>query len=47
VQINLIPVLLGAGTRLFESFTTDKIELERTRIVESPSATHLTYRIVK
>ena len=46
VQINLIPVLLGAGTRLFESFTTEKIELERTRIVESPSATHLTYRII-
>lgn len=47
IQINLVPVLLGAGTRLFEHLGTAPIELERTRMVGSSTMTHLTYRLVK
>ena len=46
-QINLIPVLLGAGTRLFEQINAAPLELERTRLIDSSAATHLTYRVVK
>ncbi len=47
IEINLIPLLLGAGTRLFESLGDSHVELQRTRCVETPSATHLTFRIVR
>jgi dihydrofolate reductase len=47
IQINLVPVLLAVGTRLFEHLGDAHIELERTRIVESSVMTHLTYRVVK
>ena len=46
-QINLIPVLLGTGIRLFEQFGVAPLELERTRLIESSAVTHLTYRVVK
>ena len=46
IQLNLVPVLLQAGTRLFEHLGPDRIELERTRaILPSSGVTHLTYRI--
>jgi dihydrofolate reductase len=47
IQINLVPVLLGVGTRLFDHRSDAHIELERTRIAESSVMTHLTYRVVK
>jgi dihydrofolate reductase len=46
IQINLVPVLLGGGTRLFEDLGRHHMELERTRVVESPAMTHLTFRIM-
>ena len=47
IQVHLVPVLLGEGIRLFEHLGGGKIELEKTRVVEAPSVTHLMYRIVK
>jgi dihydrofolate reductase len=47
IQIHLVPVLLGEGTRLFEHLGTERIELERTRVIESPFATHMRFRIIK
>jgi dihydrofolate reductase len=47
IQLNLVPVLLGKGTRLFEHLADARIELERTRMVASSAMTHLTYRVVK
>ncbi len=47
VRIQLVPVLLGAGTRLFDHLGTGPVELRRTRVVESPRVTHLWYRVVK
>jgi dihydrofolate reductase len=46
MQIHLIPVLLGEGVRLFEDLGRVRIELERTRVIESPSSTHLRFRVV-
>ena len=47
IQIHLIPILLGQGRRLFDHLGADRIELELTRIVDGPGATHLRYRVVK
>lgn len=45
LQLNVVPVLLGDGTRLFEGSPTDaKLELART--VEAPGVVHLKYRVV-
>jgi dihydrofolate reductase len=46
VHINLVPVLLGGGVRLFEHLGTTPIELESTRVIEAPGVTHLTFRVV-
>jgi dihydrofolate reductase len=47
LQIHLIPVLFGEGRRLFEHLGADHIELEPTRIVDGPGATHLRYRVCR
>jgi dihydrofolate reductase len=47
VQIHLAPVVLGEGVRLFEGIDPENVELERTRVVDSPRVTHLRYRVVK
>ncbi len=41
LRLPVAPVLLGAGKRLFDRLADQTIELERTRVVESPYATHL------
>ena len=46
-QIHIAPVLLGGGVRLFENLGPEHIELECTRVIESPAVTHLKYRVVK
>jgi dihydrofolate reductase len=45
VRLHVVPVLLGGGTRLFERPLDDRVELERTDVVTTPLATHLTFRI--
>lgn len=45
IQLHLVPVLLGDGLRLFEHLGTDRIELERIRVIEAPLATHMRYRV--
>jgi dihydrofolate reductase len=47
IQIHLVPVLLGAGIRLFDHLGSDNIELETTRVVDSPGVTHLRFRVVR
>jgi len=47
IQINLVPVLLGDGVRLFDHLGTEQIELESTRVVDSIGVTHLKFRVVK
>jgi dihydrofolate reductase len=46
LQIDVMPVLLGKGVRLFENIDTEKIKLERTKTEETTSArTSLTYKV--
>jgi dihydrofolate reductase len=47
IHIDLVPVLLGGGVRLFEHLGTGPIDLERTEVIEAPGVTHLTFRVVK
>ena len=47
LQIHLAPVLLGNGVRLFDHIDPRHIELEKTRVIDSPKVTHLRYRVVK
>lgn len=47
LQIHLIPVLFGEGRRLFEHLGAEQTELELTRIVNGPGATHLRYRVCR
>jgi dihydrofolate reductase len=44
VQIHQIPVLLGGGRRLFELLPS-RIELEIVRVIDTPEATHIRYRV--
>ena len=46
IHVDLVPVLLGGGVRLFDHLGTGPIELERTEVVEAPDVTHLTFRVV-
>jgi dihydrofolate reductase len=45
MQLNIAPVLLGAGTRLFEGIPNADVTLEPIRVVETPDVTHLKYRV--
>lgn len=47
IHIHLIPVLLGDGIPLFDHSSTKPIELERIETIESPSATHLKFGVIK
>ncbi|MFC8677404.1 dihydrofolate reductase family protein [Streptomyces griseorubiginosus] len=44
VQIHQIPVLLGDGRRLFDVLSS-QIELEIVRVIDTPEATHIRYRV--
>ena len=44
LQIHQIPVLLGAGRRLFDVLPS-RVELEIVRVIDTPEATHIRYRV--
>ena len=46
-HMNIVPVLLGEGVRLFDHLGSVPIHLERIRTLETPGATHLSFRVVK
>jgi dihydrofolate reductase len=47
LRIQLIPILLGSGIRLFENLDPEGIELRKISSIETPSATHLRFSVVK
>jgi dihydrofolate reductase len=47
IHVDLAPVLLGGGVRLFEHLGAGPIELMRTEVVEGGGVTHLTFHVVK
>ena len=44
LQIHQIPVLFGAGRRLFEVLPS-RVELEIVRVIDTPEATHIRYQV--
>ena len=47
IYVQLVPVLLGGGVRLFDRLEGGPLELERARVIDAPGVTHLTFRVVK
>jgi dihydrofolate reductase len=45
LQIHVAPVLLGEGTSLFDRLGIEPLGLEATRVIASPSVTHLQFRV--
>ncbi|MBE3558182.1 MAG: dihydrofolate reductase family protein [Ktedonobacteraceae bacterium] len=46
-HMNIAHVLLGEGVRLFDHLGPEPVYLERIRTLETPGATHLSFRVVK
>jgi len=44
LQIHVVPLFLGDGVRLFDQ-VDPAVDLELTRVIESPTVTHLRYRV--
>jgi hypothetical protein len=44
VQIHQIPVLLGQGLRMFDVLPSP-VELDVVRVIDTPEATHIRYRV--
>ena len=44
VQIHQVPVLFGRGRRLFDVLPS-RVELEIARVIDTPEATHIRYRV--
>lgn len=47
INIDLVPLLLGGGIRLFDHLGAAPIELEGIRAIEAPGVTHLGFRVVR
>jgi dihydrofolate reductase len=47
VYVDVAPVLLGGGVRLFDNLGPKPVELESIRVIEVPGVTHLGFRVVK
>jgi dihydrofolate reductase len=46
IRVHVIPVLLGGGTPLFGALDS-AMTLERTKVLVTPAATHLGFRVVR
>jgi dihydrofolate reductase len=47
LQLNVVPVLLGEGARLFEAGAGAGAELDLVRVIDAPGVIHLKYRVVR
>jgi dihydrofolate reductase len=47
LHLDVAPLLLGKGVRLFDHLDIDPIKLERIRVVDAPGVTHIGFRVVK
>jgi dihydrofolate reductase len=45
-QLHVVPLFLGGGARLFDRLGDDAPKVELSRVVDSPTVTHLRYRVV-
>jgi dihydrofolate reductase len=46
LQIHQVPMLFGAGRRMFDILPS-RIELEIVRVIDTPEAAHIRYRVVR
>jgi dihydrofolate reductase len=46
LELDIIPILLGDGIRLFEGLDPEGIELRKTSAIDTPSATHFRYQVL-
>jgi dihydrofolate reductase len=46
LSISIAPVVLGAGKRLFDDGFRETLQLEHLRVLQSPFATHISYRVL-
>jgi dihydrofolate reductase len=46
IDLQINPVILGSGERLFDGFEAGKPALELVRVLEAPGVAHLRYRVV-
>jgi dihydrofolate reductase len=47
IHVDVVPLLLGKGVRLFDHLNIEPIELESIRVLAAPGVTHLGFRVVK
>jgi dihydrofolate reductase len=47
ISLHIVPVLFGAGTRMFDHLGEQHIKLEPISVLDTPTAIHARYRIVK
>jgi dihydrofolate reductase len=45
IDLSIAPLLLGGGSRLFESVGSDAVALEQVRAVDAPGVTHIKYGV--
>src|SRR5262249_44452585 len=46
-EVDLAPVILGGGVRLLDQLGDAPIQLDKVLVVDSPTVTHLRYRVVR
>jgi dihydrofolate reductase len=47
IYLDVVPVLLGGGVRLFEQVGATPVVLETIKVIEAPGLIHLGFRVVK
>jgi dihydrofolate reductase len=47
IYVDVAPLLLGRGVRLFDNFGESPIGMENIRTIQAPGVTHLGFRVVK
>jgi dihydrofolate reductase len=47
VNVSIVPLLLGAGERLFDRLGGGAPRLEPVRVIEVPGVTHVRYRVIR
>jgi dihydrofolate reductase len=47
IQVNISPVILGAGERLFDNLGTARPQLTIDRVIDAPGVTHVKYRVTR
>jgi dihydrofolate reductase len=47
IDLQVNPVILGSGERLFDGFDAGKPELELERVLQAPGVAHLRFRVIR